>query len=85
VDSGGTTWGVQQQQGSTSRASVADRYSIPVPSLNNGSFSNLFNLWILCLWMRPKREDKMEWMRNENQIWLWIWLGIMNGGNEFHE
>ena len=44
MDSGGTTGGVQQQQGSTSRASVADRYSIPVPSLNNGSFSNLFNL-----------------------------------------
>jgi len=58
VDSGGTTGGVQQQQGSASRASTADRYSIPVPSLNNGSFSNLFNL----------RKDKMEWMRNENQF-----------------
>ena len=67
MDSGGTTGGVQQQQGSASRASTADRYSIPVPSLNNGSFSNLFNLWILCLWMRPKRE-KIKWNEWEMKI-----------------
>jgi hypothetical protein len=44
MDSRRTTEGVQQQQGSASRASAADRYSILVPSLSNCSFTNLFNL-----------------------------------------
>jgi hypothetical protein len=67
MDSRRTTEGVQQQQGSASRASAADRYSILVPSLSNGSFTNLFNLWILCLWMRSKRE-KIKWNEWEMKI-----------------
>ena len=45
-----------------------------------------FKLWILCLWKRPVREDKMEWMWNEkldlsygsDQGW---WMMVMNFTN----
>jgi hypothetical protein len=44
VDSGGTARGLQQQQGSPSRAFIVGRYFISIPSLNKGNLSNLSNL-----------------------------------------
>jgi hypothetical protein len=52
MDSGGIVGGAQQQQGSASGASAACRCSIPILSLNNDNFSNLFNSWISCLQMK---------------------------------
>ena len=39
VVSGGTTGGVQQQQGNASQASTAGRYSVPISPLVNNYFN----------------------------------------------
>jgi hypothetical protein len=47
---------IAAKERSTSQASAASRYFIPIPSLNNSNFSNLFNSWISYLRMKPKGE-----------------------------
>jgi hypothetical protein len=46
VDLEGTAGGAQQQQGSASRASIANRCPIPIPFLKICNLGNLFNSWI---------------------------------------
>jgi hypothetical protein len=81
VDSGGTTKEVQQQQGSASRVSTTDRYSIPILHINNRVFSNLFYfVFRTCGWGQGKKRyaDVNE---EQNLIFvyaMWIPPWIMN-------
>jgi len=59
VDSGGTAKGVQQQKGSASRVSTADRYSIPILHINNRVFSNLFILYFTLVDEAKGRKDTL--------------------------
>jgi hypothetical protein len=64
VDLEGTAGGAQQQQGSASWDSAADRCHIPIPFLNICNLGNLFNSWIIYILMLPK-EELIRWNKWE--------------------
>lgn len=87
MDLGGTVGGAQQQQGSASRASVVGRCFIPMPSLNNGNFSNLFNSWIsystsLILKAGKVRALKEAAIAASKRASFSRWITSVVGGNE---